>query len=102
MERWQKEQREDIHRMVEEAKEHIDESGFTTKADWIPNLVWMRWVERYICNRFEYMLRWGWAEAFAMLENEHLFCGIHDDKALLYLRFVRDYARRYVHDGGLE
>lgn len=96
MERWQKEQKADVHRMVEEAREHIDESGFAKKEDWIPNLVWFRWVERYICNRFQYMLRWEWVEALSMMDDETLLVRIKGDKAALYLKFIRDYARRYL------
>ena len=86
MERWQNEQREDVHRMIEEAKAHIDESGFATAADWVPNLIWFNWVERYICDRFQYMLRWEWVDAFAMM----------DDDTLLVR--TKDYARRDLNE----
>ena len=98
MERWQKEQAEDVHKMVEEAGKHIDESGFATSADSIINYVWLKWVERYICSRFQYMLRWEWVEAFSYLEDEDLRLKITGKEALRYLIFVRDYARRYVNE----
>ena len=98
MERWQKEQKEDVRKMVEEAGKHIDESGFTTSADSIINYVWLKWVERYICNRFQYMLRWEWVEAFSMLEDEDLMLKVTGPQAIQYLIFVRNYARRYVNE----
>ena len=108
MERWQKEQAEDVHKMVEEAKKHIDESGFTTSTEFFANHCWLKWAERYICNRFQYMLRWEWVEAFSMLEDEDLQLGVmkyggfqFEDakpKAINYLIFVRNYARRYVNE----
>ena len=101
MERWQKEQREDIHRMVEEAKEHLEGDSILRKKDPIMGRVWLGWVERYICRRFQYMLRWEWAEAFSAMED---FYPVTGSEALLYLNYARDYARRYVdekHNKGL-
>lgn len=98
MVRWQKEQEAEVHQMVEEARAHIDESGFAKKEDWFPNLAFCNWVERYICDRFRYMLRWRWVEAFAMMDDETLLVRPKGEQAAKYLIFVRDYARRYMNE----
>lgn len=99
MERWQKEQETDIHRMIEAACEHMEEDTVVAKEDPIMSRVWLHWVERYICTRFQYLLRWEWAEAFAKMDS---FYPVTGEKALLYLRYARDYARRYVHENDQE
>ena len=93
LEQWRKRQEQEIRMLTEKAFMNCRDPQARG---------WQRWVTDYICRRFHDMDRWEWVNALAIMDDETLLWQYPEGKPAMYLKYVRDYARRYAHDGGLE
>lgn len=95
MERWREQQEAELQKMVDAMRTEMKE-----KSKYVGGLVppsgWFRVASRYICKRFQYLEKpKELIPTLASTDDEELFLTPVSETVKGYVRWIRDYAKRY-------